>query len=226
MSEIQNDKEESVELSEEVMEGQSEGSSDGDQPIWPRRRHKRRKRAYLDFTRVARTFPDVSTDIVCKLAEMAVVKPSNVLKLVPEATTAQIAEFLRIAEKDNESGKVSTTDLKEDIAQLEWLKKGSAECAKQAQNLPCPTDMQFMKDLGKLVPPKDRGNEGVSVQFSEKFQEKILGLLGSANPSTDFDSEHFEKVFAKLAADPLARSRIENLHAARAHKYGHAHFGP
>ena len=53
---------------------------------------------------------------MCKLAEMAVVKPSNVLKLVPEASTAQIAEFLRIAEEDNQRGKSSITDLKEDTA--------------------------------------------------------------------------------------------------------------
>ena len=35
-----------------------------------------------------------------------------------------------------------------------------------------------------------------------------------------------EKIYKKLVGDPLARARIENLHAARAHKYGHAHFGP
>ena len=73
-----------------------------------------------------------------------------------------------------------------------------------------------MKDPGKPVPPKDGGNEGVSVKFSEKFQEKILGHLGSANPSTNFDSEHFEKAYVKLEADPLARPRVENLYAARA----------
>ena len=94
-------------------------SSDGQQPIWPQRLSKRRKIAYLDFTRIAQSLPDVRTDTVCKLAEMAVVKPSNVLKLVPKASTAQIAEFLRIAEEDNLRGKRSITDLKEDTAQLE-----------------------------------------------------------------------------------------------------------
>ena len=48
--------------------------------------------------------PDVRTDTVCKLAEIAVVsvvKPSNVLKLVPKASTVEIAEFLRVAEENN-----------------------------------------------------------------------------------------------------------------------------
>ena len=90
-------------------------SSDGQQPIWPQRLSKRRKIAYLDFTRIAQSLPDVRTDTVRKLAEMAVLKPSN----VPKASTAQIAEFLRIAEEDNLRGKRSITDLKEDTAQLE-----------------------------------------------------------------------------------------------------------
>ena len=41
---------------------------------------------------------------MCKLAEIAVVsvvKPSNVLKLVPKASTVEIAEFLRVAEENN-----------------------------------------------------------------------------------------------------------------------------
>ena len=66
---------------------------------------------------MAQTLPDVITDTVCTLAGMAVVKPSNVLKLVPKASTAQIAEFLRIAEEDNLRGKSSITELKEDTAQ-------------------------------------------------------------------------------------------------------------
>ena len=64
------------------------------------------------------------------------------------------------------------------------------------------------------------------MEFSEKFQEKILSLLEASNKNKDFDVAHFEEVYQKLCANPVARSRLENLHAARAHKYGHAHFGP
>ena len=53
----------------------------------------------MDFSKVAETFPNTSTDVVCPLAKMEVIKPSNVLQLVPEATTEQIASFLHIAEE-------------------------------------------------------------------------------------------------------------------------------
>ena len=110
------------------------------------------------------------------------------------------------------------------------MKSLAAGRGEKNPQLPCPTNAEFIKELEKLVPPKEGGNGSVSVnfdeKFNEKFQDRLLALLGSANPSTTFDSEYFEKVYKKLAADPLARSRIENLHAARAHKYGHAQFGP
>ena len=81
----------------------SESSSD--EPIMKRwqLKRKKRKRAYLDFGEVTKVFPDVTTAVACQLAEMSVIKPSNVLKQVPEATLAQIAAFLRIAEKDTKS---------------------------------------------------------------------------------------------------------------------------
>ena len=51
-----------------------------------------------------------------------------------------------------------------------------------------------------------------------------MNLLEAAKPK-DFDLEHFEHVYNKLLKDPMARSQLENLHAARAHKYGYAQFG-
>ena len=76
------------------------------------------------------------------------------------------------------------------------------------------------------MPPKEESAGSTSLQFTDKFQDNILSLLGSTDSSTNFNSEHLEYVYKKLLGDPLARSRIENLHAARAHKYGHAQFGP
>ena len=231
MSEIKNEQEEGG------AEPQVSESSSDDGVIWERQHKKRRKRkrAYLDFVEVTKVFPDVTTAVACRLAEMSVVKPSNVLKLVPEATTEQIAAFLRIAEKGTESTtevvapeRSVSPKLEQGLSQLEQLKKMALAGRDKSQQLVSPTleDSQFMKSLEKLVPPQDGGNGSLSVGFSEKFQEKILSLLGSTNSSKEFNSEHFEKIYKKLVGDPLARSRIENLHAARAHKYGHAHFGP
>ena len=188
----------------------------------------------MNFAKVAETFPDVSTDIVCQLAEMKVVKPSSVVKLVPQATREQIVSFLQIAEGNDDTGKEAASNEKNiskpggGDSQLQWLKKAALESGEQAHELDSPTnpDSQLMQELRKLIPPKDGGTGSTSVSFSEKFQDKILGLLGSTSSSTNFNSEHFEYIYEKLRGDPLARSRIENLHAARAHKYGHAQFGP
>ena len=64
-----------------------------------------------------------------------------------------------------------------------------------------------------------------SMKFTVQFQEKLLSLLDSADPTQDSDAEICEKWFKKLRKDPLARSRLENVHSARGFKYGFAHFG-
>ena len=114
------------------------------------------------------------------------------------------------------------------LSLLGQLKKLPAMVPKATSVLESPTQEKsaFMEALKKLVPPEEGGSEKSTVHFSEKFQNKILNLLDTANSSSKFNFEHFEQVFKKVQTDPLARSRLENLHAARAHKYGHAHFGP
>ena len=178
--------------------------------------------------------------LLCKLAEMVEISPSKVLELVPEAAPSQIAKFLSIAEaaiepKNNkvqrkvpEVPRRSVTPGDQDaISLLGQLKQLPAEKPEKRPELASPTEerSEFMDALRKLVPPKDKGNESVEGQFSE-YQKKILSLLGASKTPTKSGVEHFEQVYEKLQTDPLARSRLENLHAARAHKYGHAHFGP
>ena len=158
------------------------------------------------------------------------------MEIVPDATATQIGNFLQLAEASIDKEKVRnpqeppfSTEIQADQKPLDKISLlGQLPDPKEEQALNCPTEekSRFMEELRKLVPPKDGGNLGTSVNFSEKFQKKILALLEASNTPTRFDAEHFEKVYQKLKCDPLARSRIENLHAARAHKYGHAHFGP
>ena len=180
--------------------------------------------------------------LLCKLAEMSDISPSRVLELVPGASPDQLAQFLKIAEaaiqvekgqgrqeapkaprRSMTPGERDTVSL---LAQLE--EKLPAKVPKPTSVLESPTQEKstFMEALKKLVPPEEGGSEKSTVHFSEKFQNKILNLLDTANSSSKFNFEHFEQVFKKVQTDPLARSRLENLHAARAHKYGHAHFGP
>ena len=178
--------------------------------------------------------------MLCSLAEMVEISPSKVLELVPEATTAQITAFLAMGEAainaQEGSGRLESSeaskrrvlpDDRDTISLLAQLKQLPVSDPVGSAKLASPTEekSEFMEALRKLVPPKDGGSKLKSLQFSETFQNKILGLLDAASPKGQFDSDHFEKVYKKLKNDPLARSRLENLHAARAHKYGHAHFG-
>ena len=75
---------------------------------------------------------------------------------------------------------------------------------------------KLLAELSRLVPPKEGGNLNSSLEFSNEFQEKILALLDSADPGRDSDAEICEKWFNKLRKDPLARSRLENIHNAQA----------
>ena len=113
------------------------------------------------------------------------------------------------------------------ISLLGSLKELRVENPENTPKLECPTDpkSEFMEHLKKLIPPDNGGSDEESVNFTKQFQEKILNLLEAAKPNKDFDVEHFEHVYNKLLRDPLARAQLENIHAARAHKYGYAQFG-
>ena len=84
---------------------------------------------------------------------------------------------------------------------------------------------EFIKELQRLVTPKAEGPVKSTIEFSSEFQRKILELLGSATPGATADSQKCEMMFNKLRKDPVARSRLENIHSARAHRYGAAHLG-
>ena len=74
-------------------------SESDDSPILAREPKKRRRTSYLDFARVATTFPNVDTRVLCQLAELVDIRPSKVLDLVPEASATQIGAFMRIAQE-------------------------------------------------------------------------------------------------------------------------------
>ena len=172
------------------------------------------------------------------MSELDDVRPSKVRELVPGASAVQIATFLQLAEDEAggqkrrrqeaagllEEGEISNE--REPVSPVGSVRESSAVDKKAAPKLKCPTDVksEFMERLKKLIPPEDGGNVKKSFGFSNQFETKILNLLEAAKPK-EFDVEHFEQVYNKLLKDPMARSQLENLHAARAHKYGYAQFG-
>ena len=74
-------------------------STSSDSFILPRRRgRKRGRKTYLDFGKVFEVFPELDTDVLCKLSELDDIVPSKVRRLVPEASAVQIAAFMRLVE--------------------------------------------------------------------------------------------------------------------------------
>ena len=161
-------------------------------------------------------FPELDIRILGQLAELDDIRPSTVLDLVPGASRAQIGAFLQIAEdsKNEVKGggrrkahKAPRRDVfpeaDKPISLFGDLKRSKKVKPENEADLSCPTDekSKFMRDLGKLIPQENGGNEIPSVEFSEKFQEKIINLLEAANHK-DFDVAHFEEVYTKMCVNP------------------------
>ena len=114
-----------------------------------------------------------------------------------------------------------TPEAHDDFSLLGQLKRLPVTVPEAAAELECPTKEKsaFMEALKKLsIKKMEVKKNGITV-FRE-IPRKNPESPGAANSSSKFNFEHLEVIYKKLQADPLARSRLENLLAARAHKYG------
>ena len=214
-------------------------STDSNQPIWPRGRGKKRKgRISLNFGKIFEIFPGMDTMVLCRLSELQERLPSKVRELVPEASAAQIAAFMNLVEEARQQQKKERREAfqsrrrarPESLEPVSPLEAGKELVADSRQATPMPKlppdqKSEFMGRLKQLINAEEEGNGNNSVKFSDKFEATILNLLEAVQPK-EYNVEHFEHVYNKLLKDPVARSQLENLHAARAFKYGHAQFGP
>ena len=140
---------------------------------------------------------------------MVEIAPSKVLRIVPEATTAQIADFLKVAEASMEAGRKRGrqesrgTPVQESVAEdndaislIGQLREPQQDHKHEGAALSCPTEekSQLMNSLRKLVPPENGGNKETSVNFSEDFQKKILNLLDAASSAPELGRERCEKM--------------------------------
>ena len=87
-------------------------------------------------------------------------------------------------------------------------------------------EQQFNQKTKHLTPTKEKSEENAQITFFNEFEKKILGILGTFNPSVVSDVDKNRLAFDKLVQNPAERSRLENIHAARGHRYGTAHLGP
>ena len=77
---------------------QSESSDDDrvNAPHRPKRGQrsaKRKRQSFISPSLVLKTFPNIAPDALCQLTELDPPTPSDVLNLIPAATSAQIAKF-------------------------------------------------------------------------------------------------------------------------------------
>ena len=86
------------------------GSSDDDREKAPRRPKrgqrsiKRKRRTFISPSLVLKSFPGLASDVLCQVTELDPPTPTNILNLIPEATSEQIAQFF-----DTLSGEPATS---------------------------------------------------------------------------------------------------------------------
>ena len=146
----------------------------------------------MDFSKVQETFPELGSDLLCKLAEMIDISPSRVLELVPGASPDQLAQFLKIAEaaiqvEENhgrqEASKAPRRSMtpggQDTISLLGQLKQLPAKVPEVTSVLESPTREKsaFMDALKKLVPPEEGGVQAAFHRFGERRGMKALSPL-------------------------------------------------
>ena len=84
----------------------------------------------------------------------------------------------------------------------------------------CPTPLAspLSQKLERLLNVNEGGDKGSPFDFANILQQKLVELLRSAPSTRDFTSENEEMWFNKLRKDPAARTKLENIHLARAFK--------
>ena len=169
-------------------------------------------------------FPNLSTDVLCKLVEMPSYSPSDVFALVPKATPEQMGEFYKIVEDIEESGRPDKVQLpNEETKVKEELGFGKSIETQGGQSVPdsCTNLLQEIKDsINKLSSDKN-----VALTFSEQFQNNLLHALGLLNQTPLSEDDIFRSMFDKPRKNSLERSNLKNIHLARGYQYGIAHLG-
>ena len=195
--------------------------------------NKLQRHFYFNFEKVYEIFPETPIDVVCQISELRDFSPSKLLSLVPSATGKQISSSLKLVEISTGIQNQLGTPLYGKKDQTDIVLSGSRESTslliKQKKQVPTGATDEVMSDFVKSSKTfdftKDNAGGMNSLMLFTELQSKYLKLLSKAKPSTEIDAENFENIFQRVQFDNNARSRIENIHAARAFKYGHTHLG-
>ena len=181
---------------------------------------KKRQGTWLSFSRVHQIFPDLPTKTLCTLVELPTFTPSDVLAVVPLASAEQLSKFFDIVEET-----IPCQDLP--IVEVKNKETGAdSDCSKtDVVEIPAGCSKKNCRDNNVLV-PNIRGEQNITFTFSDDFENKLFRVLGVSKPSPLPDVDPYKLTYDRLRQNPLERCRLENIHAARAHRYGIAHLGP
>ena len=92
MNENQNEERNDRSRSAKRSGSNNDNSESDNEPIEPNRR--RQSMTSLNFAKVMGIFPELDTDVLCKLSKLSDKRPSKVLELIPGASALQIGAFL------------------------------------------------------------------------------------------------------------------------------------
>ena len=182
---------------------------------------EKRPQAWLSFSKVQKVFPDIPPKTLCTLVELSDFSPSNVFAVVPQASSEQLSKFFDIVEESRspqDKNRPTVEDTKNEPAPKSDTTKS------EAVESPTGGYREILDEIKKSLPNKSEQN--LNFSFSNDFENKLLRVLGASNPSTVPDADFYKLTYDRLRQNPLDRSPLENVHAARAHRYGMAHFGP
>lgn len=190
--------------------------------------NKRRGGNYLNFKKVSSIFPKANLAVLCKLCEMRDLSPTKVFSMVPSASVEQMCRFLQLSEESSVTASSASGENRKSDRLVGSQESTSMLAKLRRRNLDSATK-EFTSDLVKSCtnnPPLKYGDCGPnSSEFFNEFQSKCFELFSKAKSSTEIDAENFDIVFHRLKVDRHARSQLENIHSARAFRYGHTHLG-
>lgn len=177
------------------------------------------RRPRLSFSRVYKIFPDLPTKTLCTLLDLPSFSPLDVHAVIPHASSDQLAKFFDIVEENIHSQDLPMEEVKDKgkLAKSDCNKKDLAE-------IPAGCNKKINHDDNVLL-PNIRSQQNITFTFSDEFENKLLRVLGTSNASPLPDVELYKLTYDRLRQNPLERSRLENIHAARAYRYGIAHLG-
>ena len=180
-----------------------------------------RHRAGKLFCKAQKIFKELSAKDLCKLVELKSFEPSDVIAIVPDASPEQLAKFFEIVEETASPQHVDVSTVEADDKAPG--SNGGVTISKTAES-PAGANVfkTFIDEIKGLVPKISKKEN----DFSNEFEKYMLRFLGTSNLSPVSEADFYKITFDKLKENPLERSSLEKVHAARAHRYGITHLGP